>query len=287
MTEGAVRLREIAKKAQIIAKKLEAWQKIKDQPTLDIPRLEKSLATIKTLLNNFPAPEIKTELLNWLTNEEDLVKKAKEEFRFQFGNQLKELCAKDGFFLKGQLPLLKVGCYTLKIDFESGWAGLYWGPQVQTIKAKIPLSVPLICQTLRNFDGQLKKRALPAQEFLKKLYEAYRRYISLNPSFRAGDKILLIDLLQELVILLQPASFRADPTKEKFRTYSRIQFGYDLFMLKQSEQLTIGKKKLRLAVATFNATTDKTKSLWVPDNLEGDGTYYSYIAFEDDATAKD
>ena len=41
----------------------------------------------------------------------------------------------------------------------------------------------------------------------------------------------------------------------------------------------MGESQLQLSVATFDSTTEKSKSIWVPDNEAGTGTYYSYVSF--------
>jgi hypothetical protein len=293
MEKWLLLLREVSKRVKPLTKKLESYAKIKESAKggLNIHLLEKSLNDIKKLLTNFPDAEIKSSLLKWTEEETGFIKKTKEEFRYKFGNELKELLEKDGIALKGQLPVLRAGFYTLRLDFELGFAGFFWGPEIQTIKAKIPFSVQEIYQALHNFNEQIKKRATPANDFLKNLQHAYERYTSFN-NIAYGNKVLLIDLLSELVLISQPASFRADPAKGKFREYSRIQFSYDLYSLKKIDPSPIssptgggrtggGQIKFRLSVATFDATTDKAKSIWVPDNEQGDGTYYSYIAFEE------
>jgi hypothetical protein len=280
MEKWLLLLREVSKRVKPLTKKLESYQKIKELPVANIHILEKSLNDIKKLSTTFPDSEIKSNLLKWTEEENGFIKNTKEEFRYKFGNELKELLEKDGLVLKGQLPVLRAGLFTLKLDFELGFVAFYWGPEIQTIKAKIPLSVQEIYQALHNSNEQIKKRTLPADNFFKNLQHAYQRFTSLN-NIPYGNKVLLIDLLSELVLISQPASFRADPAKDKFREYSRIQFGYDLYNLKKNDHFETDKHKLRLSVATFDATTDKAKSIWVPDNEQGDGTYYSYIAFEE------
>jgi hypothetical protein len=91
--------------------------------------------------------------------------------------------------------------------------------------------------------------------------------------------VFLLDLLSELVLLMQPESFRLNPAQEKFVEYPRVRFSYDLFRLKQAGAFTVGDVQLKLHVANFDATTEKAKALWVPDSEEGDGTHYSYISF--------
>jgi len=281
MENWVFRLKEMTKQAKVMAKKIESHQKTKEsaQEKPNIPRLEKSLAEIKRLSNNFPDSEIKSGLLQWIEQENEFIKKIKEELRYKFGAELKELLEKDGIGLKGQLPVLRAGFYTLKLNFELGFATLYWGPEIQIIKAKIPLSVENIYETIHNFNLRIKKQAVAPQDFLNNLHRAYQRYTSFN-NIPYGNRVLLIDLLAELVLLSQPSSFSADPSKDKFREYSRVQFSYDLYNLKKSEGLKQSKVNFKLSVATFDATTDKAKSIWVPDNEAGDGTFYSFITFE-------
>ncbi|MEO0092849.1 MAG: hypothetical protein ABIK67_01135 [candidate division WOR-3 bacterium] len=279
MENWGQRLKEVSKKSQVLAKRIESYLKTKESAGKEFSLIEKRLNEIKKILADYPCVEIKTNLSTWLTAEAEALKTIKDEFRYKFGSELRDLLAKDGIALKGQLPVLRVGFYTLKLDFELGFATLFWGPEIQTIKSKIPLSVPTIYETIHSFNERIKRHLTPPKDFLKNLIRAYERYTKLN-NIPAGEKVLLIDLLSELVLLSQPASFRADPAKDKFREYSRIQFSYDLYNLKQRENFVIGKHRLRLGVATFDATTDKTKSIWVPDNEQGDGTFYSYLVFE-------
>jgi hypothetical protein len=84
-------------------------------------------------------------------------------------------------------------------------------------------------------------------------------------------------------MLQQPPGFRLNPTQEKFVEYPRIRFSYDLFRLRQAGQFQAGEDRLKLHVANFDATTEKAKALWVPDNEAGDGTHYSYVSFTREA----
>jgi hypothetical protein len=124
----------------------------------------------------------------------------------------------------------------------------------------------------------LKKAEFKPDAFLRVLSEAYEdrlRALSLMPASR----VYLVELLGHLAFARQPKKFAVNPSRENFQEYSRIQFGYDLFRLKQSGRLAIGDRHLQLSVATFDSTTEKGKSIWVPDSEAGAGTYYSYLSF--------
>ena len=77
MENWALLLKEVAKKARIVAKRLESYQKIKEQPVVNIHLLEKSINDIKKLLTNFPDGEIKSSLLKWTEAENSFIKKGK------------------------------------------------------------------------------------------------------------------------------------------------------------------------------------------------------------------
>lgn len=272
-------LKITTKKTHDLTKRLKAYQALKAKGASNLPVLEKNLAVIKGLLTDFPDAAVKDSVLSWYTEEASAINKAKEEFRFNFGTTLKGLLEAEGISLRGQLPILRAGFFTLNLIFDLGSAVLSWGPEIETIKSRIPLIPEAINQAIKNFMGQLQKKEFDPLAFLKKLHQAYKRYTTFN-NLTYGTKVFLVDLLPELAFLSQSEGFRLDPAKKRFREYSRIQFGFDLYRLKKSEVHTIENHKFKLSIATFDATTEKKRSLWVPDNEQGEGTYYSYIAFE-------
>jgi hypothetical protein len=267
------------KKTQALVKRLKAFQALKAKEGLNLPVLEKNLAVIKGFLTDFPDTAVKDSVLSWYMEEASALNKAKDEFRFNFGATLKGLLEKEGIALHGQLPMLRAGFFSLKINFDLGSAALYWGPEIETIKTRIPLTPEEIVKAIKIFLTRLGRKEFDTAGFLKKLHRAYQRSIAAN-NLSLGTKVFLVDVLPELAFLSQPDAFRLDPAKERFREYSRIQFGFDLYRLKQGEVQIVEHHKLKLSVATFDATTEKKRSLWVPDNDHGEGTYYSYIAFE-------
>ncbi|MFO7675821.1 MAG: hypothetical protein R6X12_05860, partial [bacterium] len=88
-----------------------------------------------------------------------------------------------------------------------------------------------------------------------------------------------IELLSELILLIQPEAFRADPVRRRFLEYPRVQFSHDLYRLRQSPP---GGEAPRLHVAAFDSTTSRAKALWVPDNDQGEGTNYSHLSYPEE-----
>ncbi|MBS4016157.1 MAG: hypothetical protein KGZ86_06990 [Candidatus Latescibacteria bacterium] len=244
--------------------------------------IEAHISDISRQLNTPPLPEMLgetklfQELKNLYAQEQEKIDNSKQEFRFNIGNQFKDLLSGFGE-LKGQLPVLRVKFYTIKFDFNNGEATIWWGPEKELIK-KLNLEPVAIVETLKSFDQNLTVKWNQYLDFLNIIKQAYSRYLKLN-SLNFGEKVNLFDLLTEVVILMQGKSFKTDPTKSHFTDYSRIQYSYDLFRLKTDSALM---SNIQLSVATFAITEDRAKSLWVPDKETGDGTYYQTIAFRKD-----
>jgi hypothetical protein len=262
-----------------IKKKLETINSaLPEQMTSRPYEIESLILEIKKILNTPPLSEVLIdsnlykEMKDFSEQELQKLDKYKEEFHFNLGTRLKELFAEFGE-LKGQLPVLRVKFYTMRFDFSNGEASIWWGPEKELIK-KVALEPEIIHQTIKQFDDILTKMWNSPEDFLNIVKSAYARYLKLN-NLENGAKANLLELLLEFVILMQGKSFKIDPIKTHFSEYSRIQYSYDLYKLKTLQL----NQNIQLAVATFAITEDRTKSLWVPDNEIGEGTYYQSIAF--------
>lgn len=209
-------------------------------------------------------------LENWVNSEEVKIEQEETEWRANFGAELSRLLAGEGISLKGQYPLLRAGFYTIRVSFEAGSAALFWGNEAEVIASNLPLSPKEIFDTIKKTDELLKKRKSEPRKFYENLKIAYKRV----PSQKEG-KVLLTEVLRELTFLQQPKAFLENPVKKNFVEYPRFVFSYDLFLLRKE-----GLPGIRFVVATFDATTSRRTALWIPDDEEGNGTYYSYIVFE-------
>jgi hypothetical protein len=269
-------LRTLVNSLNRIIKLINAHNRIKENSVDNAYLLEKNIGEIERLISELPDLELKNRLNTWLKKEKQDVEVFKEDFRFKFGKELTALFSKEGKRIKGQYPILRVGFYTLKLDFQFGEATLFFGPEIEKIKSKIPLQPKIIFETIKKYDNDLRTIKSTPEEIFKGLYKAYHNRLNLaNKSF--GEKLLITEVLNEYVMLKQSKKFFIDPQKSNFHEYSRVKLSYMLYLLKKSNLL---EKGIRLHVATFDATVDKIHSIWILENEDGEGTHYSQISFE-------
>ncbi|MEO0068198.1 MAG: hypothetical protein ABIK23_03595 [candidate division WOR-3 bacterium] len=274
-----VLLKELSSRSQQVAKRLTVYQRLLQEPVQNAYEREHLLNEIENLASGLANGEVKERLHQWLKQEREKVGEAKEEFRFEFGRKLLLGLEGSGIDVKGQLPFLRVGLFSVRADFATGKATIFWGPEIERLKTGVKLEPISLAKLLRSYQESLTKKAIKEPEgFLQRLYQAYQRLLYAR-SLPEGERVFLIDLLAELVLLLQPDAFRINPTRERFVDYPRIRFSYDLYLLKRSGVRTVAGKRVKFSVANFDMTQEKAKALWVPDTDEGEGTYYSYIAF--------
>lgn len=279
MKEIVERFKALIKASSKTIKVLNGYAKLKENPVDNAYILEKRLTELSKTVDTLVDFDLKNQLINWLNQEKKEIEKVKEDFRFAFGERLKALFQQDNQTISGQYPILRIGFYTLVLNFEFGEAILYFGPEVEKIKSKIPLEPEVVYNTFKKIDTELRKTKFDPKEFYLDLKKAYNKCVILSKK-PFGEKVYLVDVLSEYVLLKQTAQFFIDPKKENFRGFSRISLSYLLYLFKKSEY---AQKGLHLYIATFDATVDRKHAIWIPDNEEGDGTYYSYLSFSEEA----
>ncbi|NPV14913.1 hypothetical protein HPY86_08295 [candidate division WOR-3 bacterium] len=272
-------LKDTALRSQKVAKLLAGYSRLIAEPVRNAYERERLVVEVEKVLDGLAPGEVRDKVRQWLDEEKRQIEAAKEEFKFEFGRQLLAGLEGSGLNVKGQLPFLRCGLFSVRVDFATGKATVFWGPEIELLKGGVKLEPLGLAKLLRSYDESLKKRAIkePA-EFGERLFTAYRR-VCVARNVAEGERVFLVDLLGEMVFLMQSDGFRVNPVRERFVEYPRIRFSYDLYLLKRSGVRTVGGKGLRLSVANFDATAEKAKALWVPDNEEGEGTFYSYISF--------
>ncbi len=278
MEELFLLLTRLATNSQKLLQRLAGYRKLLAEPVNNAYYREKELVVLANLITEFPEAEVRSILTKWLEEERMRVEKDKEEFRFGFGQRLATGLEQSNLRLRGQLPVLRVGMFSLRLDFAQGRGQLFWGPEVERLKVLSRLVPEELVKVLVQWTNSLKENSEEPERLLKGIINAYHK-VCLVQGVTVGGRVALLDVLGELVLAMQPKAFRANPAQENFREYPRFRFSYDLYRLKTSGELSKIEAKFKLHVATFDATTDKTKALWVPDNEEGEGTYYSHVSF--------
>jgi hypothetical protein len=274
MTDFLESIRELRKNCQALEKLLSAYEKNRAVPGLSPYVRERELAKISALAVALPDYAGKSRMNAWLAEEKKELEKSKDDFRFKFGQELKDLCAPDGFPVKGQYPLLRVGLYTLKLNFEFGAAELFFGPEIEKIKGGLPLDPATLAEFIKKYHRDLMAERFDPAAFGRELQAAYERRRA-SAGKAANEKIPILEVFRELVLARQKPQFFIDPKRENFQEYPRVRFAFELYRLRQANS-----PGLHLFTATFDATADRKSALWVPDNEAGNGTYYSHLAFE-------
>ncbi len=254
---------------------LQDYEKLLTDPVANAYLIQKKFSEVEKKIAALSASDLDARLSEWQSSEQAKIEKAKDDFRFQFGQQLRESFEKEGIKLRGQYPLLRVGMFTLKLNFDLGEATLFFGPEVEKLRSRIALHPQSVHDAVKEYDAQMRS-GTEMETAYEDVLGAYGRCLAVAGRAR-GEKVPIVDVLKEYVFLKQSRGFALDARRENFRGYPRIALCYMLYALRMKKAAEQG---MRLHVATFDATVDKSRSFWVPDNEDGDGTHYEYISFE-------
>ncbi len=279
MTDNLIQsLEHLSKRSIKLLKAIREYMKLNEHPVENAYILEKKMMTISSLAEDLLSSDIKGSLLGWLEEQRKVIGQGKDEMKFQFGNRLRELCRGGGIEVRGQYPLLRLGLYTLKLNFELGEATLYFGPEIEKIRTKIPVQAEVIYEMMAKHRHDIATNDAELGDVASGIQVAYER-CTRRDGKTYGEKMLIMEVLQEYVFMKQSKSFTIDARRQNFREYPRSKMSFMLYQLRNSGNTARG---MHLHVATFDATVDKAKALWVPDDEEGAGTHYEYITFESD-----
>ena len=212
-------------------------------------------------------------LFKWANQYKQDLLNSEEEVKKQFGIELEQELKKIGLPLSGQYPELKAGLFTIELFFDKGLVTLWYGPKQERLTQCRLLSHE-VASNVEKVRQQLGLH-LDNDAFLKKLREAYLRAADAKQS----EPLPVTSVLAELAFLLQSQQFRSDPKQDNYKGYSRADFSYDLFRIRQTVN-----KNLHLTVATRAYTRRRQDFLWIPDDESGKGTTYSHLQFRENPT---
>jgi hypothetical protein len=277
MTDNLIQsLEALSKRNMKLLRAMREYAKLNEHPVENAYILEKKIMTISSLVEDMSPSDIRGSVMAWLDSQRREIEQEKDEIKFQFGNRLQELCKTGGIEVRGQYPLLRLGLYTLKLNFELGEATLYFGPEIEKIGTKIPVQAEVIYDLVIKHRRDISADDAGLDEITRDLRLAYER-CTRRDGKDYGEKMLIMDVLQEYVFMKQSKKFAVDARRQNFREYPREKMSFMLYQLRSRGNAARG---MHLHVATFDATVDKAKALWVPEDEEGAGTHYEYITFE-------
>lgn len=231
----------------------------------------KDFDAVSEFLSKQPiSAEILNALSGWLIDHQRASESRKRGQSERLGSELEQLLSKVNIRLSGQIPLLRAGFFNIEVKPGKDHAVIWFGPEQERLE-QCALNAGVIADLLIRTRDTLGAGLTP-EDFKARLVESYRR--SLYPGSSGPAPICRV--LAEMAWVLQDEKFRTDPRKALFRGYSRADFSFDLFRMRQSNS------QLRLSVATRSQTRRRADFLWIPDDDTGKGTTYSRLQLEED-----
>lgn len=249
---------------------------IKDREVKSVNDLFERRQTLNILnreVSGLGSCELKNRLLDWLKSEEDTLAGIEKVVSKTFSSALSRSFEQQSIPLKGVMPRLEAGFYTLIFKLDLNRCEVFYGPKEEKI-VSLPLDPDRIAEEVKKHREKLLSGYTDLSLFFMHLEEAFKR-ASQNSNRTMGNQIPLIDVLLEMSYIYQGKEFREDPIAANFKSYNRVQFSFDLYRINQIRDKPI---TIRLFTANRIAVKDRMKYLWIPreENVEN-GAQYSYI----------
>ena len=269
------RLNIFYKKIGDIMRTINEINKLDNARAVNLRALQARTNKIVTLCEELDESAIVKEFISEINVYQQQLMQSEQAFVDEFGVQLEGLLQSRNITLTGQYPNLRAGLFTIKMDVKNWQVSLWYGPEQERLE-----KCALDADTLANRIGALLN-TLGVQidpklyvEILSKVYNELRS----EPN--SDMTVPIIQLLPEMASALQDKDCLKDPNKDNFIPYSRADFSFDLFKLKRYNQKDL-PFVVHLTVATRAHTADKSKYLWIPDDLKGNGSTYSHISIRE------
>ena len=276
MDEGLERFRKLSKAVAAAGKAVEAAQKaLTHSPISALAVLEKAGKAARLLEAVVGMDAATAALSGELSARADAAEAELDRERAVMAGRVATLLQAHGLRVEGNLPLLRAGGFTLELTFGTRGQCVVWLGTKKIRLAACGLDAEVIAARVAELDVELFGGEFDEAAFLADLERAYRVAL-LRTARAAGERVPITLLLAEVAFLHQDATFLADPRRELFRTYGRLELATRLARLRSRR---LGPLELRLEVATMAQTRRSEDYLWVPQGRSVEGTNYSTACF--------
>jgi hypothetical protein len=216
------------------------------------------------------------ELKEWIKATRERIQGGQEEFKTWFSTELGRILDKEyGLPLRGRFPVFIASHFRIKLDLEHDSVAVGYGADEEPLE-KAKADPKTVAQKINGHQRELEGNLLPDDAFLSRFAEAYDRVVKLT-GLAPGDEAPILEVLREFVWGIQSKKFFADPRRENFRTYSRVNLSYQIYKLVNRR---VGHRKFELVEASVAAGGPrKDAHLWVPKGDAGDGVSYAAVVF--------
>ncbi|NOZ01859.1 MAG: hypothetical protein GXP54_08230 [Deltaproteobacteria bacterium] len=188
-----------------------------------------------------------------------------------------------GITVTGNLPRLRAGVFTLEFDFEKKAGCVVWfGPRKHRMFT-CPLEPTEIVEKVKRAYEHLFGADWDEGAFLADLDSAYR-VTTTRLGLEPGDSAPITSIMAEVAFQRQGPGFMADPRRDLYVPYTRVDFAVDLSRLRNRR---LADREMRLEVATMAQTRGLEGHLWVPRGDSMDGVNYSGVRFVPVPTRED
>jgi hypothetical protein len=236
----------------------------------------RALTDLEKISTEFSLPAFEKELKSWISNTRDRIKAGQEEFKAWFSTELEKLLADQfGLQVRGVYPVFIASYFRIKVDVEHDSAEICFGADEEPLEST-KADPQVVAQKINGLQRELEGNLLPDDAFLARFAEAYDRAAKLK-NLEPTEKAPILEVLNQFVWEIQSRKFVADPRRENFRPYSRVNLAYQLFRLVNKRA---GHRTFELTVAGKAEASRKETHLWVPTNDSGDGTHYAWVVFK-------
>jgi len=276
MTERIPDFLKAAKATQAAAKAVEAASKVLAKEASGPAAIaEAADGAVTALKKVVPTDTLASAVREELASKSAVARAALERERALLAGAVAAELAKVGLKAEGHLPMLRAGVLTLEFNFgPKGRCVAWFGPRHERL-ADCPLEAVAIAAKAAELDKALLGGEFNEAAFLADLHAAYRT-CAVRQGVAEGDRVPLTALLAEVAFRRQRPAFLADPKRETFMPYGRVEFACALSRLKTRRH---GDRELRLDVATMAQTRRPEDHVWVPRGRSGDGTQYATASF--------
>lgn len=164
-------------------------------------------------------------------------------------------------------------CSAIRIKVDAGAGRVHVDYARQSVLKNLKQDPEVVGWAVAEFLAGLEKTAFDPDAFLAQLAAAYRLGLAAAGK-QPGELVDILAFHGHLTWVMQPDTFRREPTAKRFRDYPLYRFAHDLHLLRAARRFEVEGQKLELEVAVHDRAYGK--SLWVPDD-RGAGSYYQAI----------
>ncbi len=202
---------------------------------------------------------------------------ARQEQRRELGRTLLQAAEQAGRSCRklSENPLeFLVAPFTVEIALETMEATVLFAREPL---AQVPAKAERIMDAVRREEKGLADRKVTPEGIFDSLLRAYRSLLgaTMRP---AGERVALADVLPYMALMQQSARFESDPRRERFVTYPKSHFLFDLATLRRARLLERNGWRLDLGTATGDSVKRKSMVFFLQNN-DGQGQYYLSLRF--------